>query len=42
VYVNVDVQREADELFCVKLSDPSANAYLGDAQGVGVVDTNDD
>ena len=36
-----DLAREANETFYLNLSNPSANAYLGDAQGLGTI-TNDD
>jgi Calx-beta domain-containing protein len=36
-----DAVREANETFFVNLSNPSANAYLGDAQGLATI-TNDD
>jgi Calx-beta domain-containing protein len=36
-----DTVREASETFFVNLSNPSANAYIGDAQGVATI-TNDD
>jgi hypothetical protein len=36
-----DRVREPNETFYVNLSNPSPNAYTGDAQGVGTI-TNDD
>jgi hypothetical protein len=36
-----DTARERNETFSVNLSNPSANAYLGDGQGVGTI-LNDD
>ena len=36
-----DTVREANETFVVNLSNPSANAYIGDGQGVATI-TNDD
>jgi chitinase len=39
VTINVigDARRERNETFAVNLSNPSANAYLGDEQGVGTI-----
>jgi chitinase len=41
VSVVSDTTREANETFTVNLSNPSANAYIGDGQGVGTI-LNDD
>ncbi|RIK82793.1 MAG: hypothetical protein DCC68_05345 [Planctomycetota bacterium] len=41
VTVNGDTLAEGDETFTVDLSNPSANAAIGDGQGVGTI-TNDD
>jgi Calx-beta domain len=41
VTVVADTVRERNETFYVNLSNPSANAYTGDAQGVGTI-VNDD
>jgi hypothetical protein len=37
VQVVGDRTRERNETFSVNLSNPSANAYLGDGQGVGTI-----
>jgi hypothetical protein len=41
VWVTGDRTKEGNETFYVNLSNPSANAYLGDGQGVGTI-VNDD
>jgi hypothetical protein len=41
VYVKGDKIREGNETFCVKLSIPSPNAYLGVTQATGTI-VNDD
>ena len=41
VTVNGDNVRESNETFYVKISNPSANAYLGDTQATGTI-LNDD
>jgi hypothetical protein len=41
ITVNGDKLKEANETFYVKISNPSANAYLGDTQATGTI-LNDD
>jgi chitinase len=41
ITVNGDKVKEANETFLVKISNPSANAYLGDTQATGTI-LNDD
>ena len=41
VIVIGDKSREPNESFFLNLSNPSANAYLGDAQGLGTIGNDD-